>query len=135
VQLCLSGSGSRVEILCCVRVYESASPRHRLVMKHMWSPNPWICGKVIWSRVSPNRFSSPEFIWTHYGQETPKSPQGVQLEMGKVNDVICFPLCAAKVNLLPHLHSSHPFHLCFYLDVWQTGEMGRGQSKNTPLEL
>jgi hypothetical protein len=38
VQQGLLGSGSTVEILCCVRVHESASPRHSLVVKHVWSP-------------------------------------------------------------------------------------------------
>jgi hypothetical protein len=56
---CLSGSGSGVEVLCFVRVCESASLRCSLVMKLVWSPNPWFCGEILWSRVSLNMFSNP----------------------------------------------------------------------------
>jgi hypothetical protein len=47
VKLCLSGSGSKVEVLCCVRVCESVSLRGSLVMKQVWSPDPRMCGKLM----------------------------------------------------------------------------------------
>jgi hypothetical protein len=71
------------------------------------------------SRVSPNRASS----WAHYGQETPKPPQGKQLETNDASAVIYFPLCARKEEPLPPLHSPHPFHLCLCHDIWQIGGM------------
>jgi hypothetical protein len=74
----------------------------------------------------------PGIIWTHYGQEMPKSPLGEQPETDELSCVICFPLYAGEEDPLPPLHSSHPFHLCLCLDVWQMGEMGGGQSKTTP---
>jgi hypothetical protein len=52
--------------------------------------------------------------------------------MDKASGVICFSLCAGKEDLLPPLHSPHPFCLCLCLEVWQTGGMGGSQSKNTP---
>jgi hypothetical protein len=55
--------------------------------------------------------------------------------MDKVSGVTCFPLCAREEDPLSPFHSPHPFHLCLCLDVWQTGGVGGGQSKNTPLEL
>jgi hypothetical protein len=60
---CLSGSGSRVEVLCCVRVCESASLRYSLVMKWVWSPYPCVHSEIIWSRVSPNRASGLGLYW------------------------------------------------------------------------
>jgi hypothetical protein len=71
---CLSGSGSRVEVLCYVRVCESESLRHSLVTKWVWSPNLWVHGEFIWFRVSPNKASGLGLIQTHYSQETPKPP-------------------------------------------------------------
>jgi hypothetical protein len=84
--------------------------------------------------VSPKRASGLGLIRTHYGKKTPKSPQGQWPETEEVIDVIGFPLCAREEGPLASLHSPHPFHLCLCLDVWQTGGMGGGQSKNNPLE-
>jgi hypothetical protein len=121
---CLSGSGSGVEVLCCVRVCESVSLRRSLVTKQVWSPDPWVCSELIWSKVSPNRASGAGIIQTHYGQEMPKSLQGEWPEMDKANGVICFLLCAKEEEPLPPLHSPHPFCLCLCLDIWQMGGMG-----------
>jgi hypothetical protein len=83
-----------VEVLCCVRMCENVSPRHSLVIKKVWSPNPQVHGKLIWSRVSPNRASGLGLIQTHYSQEMPKSPQGEGLETDKVSCVVF--LCAPE---------------------------------------
>jgi hypothetical protein len=101
----------------------------------MQSPDTQVHGKLIWSRVSPNRASGPELIQTHYGQEMPKSPQGEWPEMDEARGVICFRLCAREEDPLPLLHSPHPFPLCHSLDLCQVGGMGGGQSKNTPRTL
>jgi hypothetical protein len=100
VKPCLSGSGSRVEVL---GVCESVNLRHSLVMKRVWSPDLQVRGELTWSRVRPNRGSCPGLIWIHYGQEMPKSPQKEQLEMDEASGVICFPLCAREEDpyLLP----------------------------------
>jgi hypothetical protein len=74
MKLCLSGSESKVEVLCCVRVCENASLRCSLVTEQVWSPDPRVCGELIWSRVSPNRASGLVLIQTHYSQGMPKSP-------------------------------------------------------------
>jgi hypothetical protein len=68
VKPCLSGSGSWVEVLCCVRVCESESLRHSPVTKQLWSPDLWVPGELIWCRVSPNRTSGPGLKWTYYGK-------------------------------------------------------------------
>jgi hypothetical protein len=101
-------------------------------MKQVWSPDPRVCGELIWSRVSPNGASDLGLIQTHYNQEMPKSLQGEQPEMDKVSGIICFPPCARKEDPLPPLHSPHPFCLCLCLDVWQMGGKGGGQSNDTP---
>jgi hypothetical protein len=82
-----------VKVLYCARVCESASLRHSLVMKQVWSPDLRVHGELIWSRVGPNRASCLGLIRTHYSQETPKSPQGEQLEMGEASGIVfpCVP--------------------------------------------
>jgi hypothetical protein len=72
-----------MEVLCCVRMCESVSLRHSLVIKLVWSPDLWVHSEVIWSRVSPNRASDLGLTRIHYGQETPKSLQEEQPEMTK----------------------------------------------------
>jgi hypothetical protein len=54
VKPCLSGSESGMEVCIWVCVYESEM---WLAMKRVQSPNLWVCGKLIWSRVIPNRTS------------------------------------------------------------------------------
>jgi hypothetical protein len=44
----------RVEVLCSVRVYKSASLRCSPAVKWVRSPDPWFHGELIRSRVSPN---------------------------------------------------------------------------------
>jgi hypothetical protein len=107
-----------------MRVCESVSLRHSLVTKQMQSPNPQVGGKLIWSRVSPNRASSLGLIQILHSQEMPKSLQGEWPEMDEASSVICFPLCARKDDILPPPHSLHPFHLYLCLDIWQTREIG-----------
>jgi hypothetical protein len=135
VKPCLSGSGSRVEVLSCVGVYENTSLRRSLVTKRVWRPDPWVHRELIWSRVNPNSASGPGLIWTHYGQEMPNFLQGEWPEMDEVSGVICSPLCAGEEDPLPPLHSPYPFCLCLCLDVWHMGGMGGGQSKNTTTPL
>jgi hypothetical protein len=114
---CLSGLGSGVKVLCCVRVCESASLRCSLLTKLVWSPDLWVHSKLIWSRVSPNSTSGPGLMQTHYGQEMLKSLRGEWLETDEVSGVTCFPLCEGEKDPLPPLHSPCPFGLCLCLDI------------------
>jgi hypothetical protein len=52
--------------------------------------------------------------------------------MDETSGVICFPLYAEEEDPLHSFHSPHPFLLCLCVDVWQTGGMGGGHSKNNP---
>jgi hypothetical protein len=131
----VSGTGSGVEVLYCVRVCESVSLRHSLVMKWMWSPDQWVCGELKWSRVNPNRVSGLGLIETYYGQEVAKFLRGEWQEMYKVSVWFVFPCVLERRDSLPPLHSPHLFHPCLCLDVWQMGGKEGGQSKNNPLEL
>jgi hypothetical protein len=105
VKLCLSGSGSRVEVLCCVRVCESASLRCSLVMKQVWSPDPWVCCELRWSTVSPNRASGLGLIQTYYGQETPKSLRGCSCRQW-TKWVVLFVLPCVPEKRIPYLLST-----------------------------
>jgi hypothetical protein len=123
VKPCLSGSGSGLEVLCCVRVCESMSLRHSLVMKRVQSPDLQVCGGLRWSRVSPNRACSP-------GQEMLKScEEGGRRQMKKVV-LFVFPCVLEGGSLTSSQQPSSLPSLC--LDVWQMGRMEGGQSKNTP---
>jgi hypothetical protein len=60
------------------------------------SPNPWFCGKLIRSRVNPNRASSPGFNGFTRAKERPKSPLREWLE---TDEASAFPKPSPHVSV------------------------------------
>jgi hypothetical protein len=115
-----------MEVLCCVRVCESASLRYCQAAKRVQSPDPCFhCNPHIVYGVRP--------IWNVYtGCINIQSRvymdalwlRGAYILMGGAagegqNEWYClFSLCAGREDLLPPLHNPHPFCFCLYVDVW-----------------
>jgi hypothetical protein len=121
---CFSCLGSRMEVLCRVRVYENVTMKCRLVMKWVQSHDLWVCGELIWSRVSLNRASGPR-LDRFTMAKTPKSLLGEWPEMEKESGVNCFPLCAREEDPIHPLHCPHPFHFLSLSRYLANGRNGR----------
>jgi hypothetical protein len=80
---CLSGSGSGVEVRCCVRVCENVRLRCNTAAKQVRSPDPQVHGELIGSKVSPtgplvwglNRLTKAKEIPKSLQRESPETEE------------------------------------------------------------